>query len=286
MQNARSALQKYLKGRLSNVGTTYTRFCYAAPFAILYMVSLASIGDLPIPEPNLRFWIFTCTGAVAQIMATVMLIYLFSQHNFIVGIAYSKTESIQAAIFSSIILNETLKATAIFGILISLIGVIALSIDKKRLQIITLFVSWINKTTWIGILSGALFGLSAVTFRGASLALGGDGFLMQAAFTLVCATLMQTLGLGAYIVWREPKQLLHIIRAWRVAGWVGLAGMLASAGWFTAMTIQNAAYVKGLAQIELVFTFITSVILFKERIAVTEIGAILLIVIGVLLLVV
>ena len=41
--------------------------------------------------------------------------------------------------------------------------------------------------------------------------------------------------------------------------------MIASAGWFTAMTIQNAAYVRALGQIELVFTFAASIFLFHER---------------------
>jgi len=36
-------------------------------------------------------------------------------------------------------------------------------------------------------------------------------------------------------------------------------------GWFTAMTIQNAAYVRALGQIELVFTFISSHFIFGER---------------------
>jgi drug/metabolite transporter (DMT)-like permease len=59
---------------------------------------------------------------------------------------------------------------------------------------------------------------------------------------------------------------------------VGIAGMVASAAWFTAFTIQNAAYVRALGQIELVFTFIVSVFFFKEksnRMEVFGIGAII-----------
>ena len=44
-QNLRSALQKHLKGRLSTAGATYSRFCYAVPFAIAYVAGLAaSVG--------------------------------------------------------------------------------------------------------------------------------------------------------------------------------------------------------------------------------------------------
>jgi drug/metabolite transporter (DMT)-like permease len=65
---------------------------------------------------------------------------------------------------------------------------------------------------------------------------------------------------------------------------VGVASMLGSVGWFTAMTMQNAAYVRALGQVELIFTFLTSVLIFRERIAKAEIGGTLLIIGGVLIL--
>ena len=75
-------------------------------------------------------------------------------------------------------------------------------------------------------------------------------------------------------VWGSRKQ----------ASVVGLTSMLGSVGWFTAMTLQNAAYVRALGQVELIFTFFTSVLIFRERIAKAEIGGTLLIVSGVLIL--
>ena len=60
--------------------------------------------------------------------------------------------------------------------------------------------------------------------------------------------------------------------------------MLASVGWFTAMTIQNAAYVRALGQIELIFTFIASFVFFRERSTGRELAGIVLIVGGLVLL--
>ena len=65
---------------------------------------------------------------------------------------------------------------------------------------------------------------------------------------------------------------------------VGIAGALASVGWFTAMTIENAAYVRALGQIELVFTFATSYFLFKEKTGWLEFLGIVLVVAGLFLL--
>ena len=61
-------------------------------------------------------------------------------------------------------------------------------------------------------------------------------------------------------------------------------GMLASVGWFTAMTIQNAAYVRALGQIELVFTFAASHLFFGERSNRLELIGIALVVGGLLIL--
>ena len=65
---------------------------------------------------------------------------------------------------------------------------------------------------------------------------------------------------------------------------VGLAGASASLGWFMAMTLQQAAIVKSLAQIEMIFTFASSVFFFRERINVMEAAGCALIVSGILLL--
>jgi drug/metabolite transporter (DMT)-like permease len=91
--------------------------------------------------------------------------------------------------------------------------------------------------------------------------------------------------MALYMRLREPGQLSAVFRSWRVSLWAGVTGMIASAGWFTAMTIQNAAYVRALGQIELVFTFAAAVLFFHERPNRTEIIGIVLVIAGLLLLV-
>lgn len=68
---------------------------------------------------------------------------------------------------------------------------------------------------------------------------------------------------------------MSVIRA-KVA-LVGISGVAASMGWFTAMTIQNVAYVRALGQIELIFTFVASYFFFHERINRTEVVGVILI---------
>ena len=55
--------------------------------------------------------------------------------------------------------------------------------------------------------------------------------------------------------------------------------------WFSAFTLQNAAYVRALGQIELVFTLIASAVFFRENLNRLELLGIILIVGGILVLV-
>ena len=283
-QNVRTALQKSLKGRLSTGGATYVRFLYGAPFALLYIVGIDYFTELAIPTPNGEFAIFAVIGGLAQILATGLLVALFSLKNFAVGTTYSKTETVQAVIFGIVILGEHVGIGAVFAIAISLVGILLISMSASAFNIREFFIGWTSKAAGFGLLSGALFGVSAVSYRAAALALGGDGAMAQAAFTLVCVLFFQTIVMSIYLPIREPGEITKVLVNWRVAIWVGLTGMLGSVGWFTAMTLQNAAYVRALGQVELVFTFIASYFYFKEKTNKIEAMGIGLVVVGILLL--
>jgi drug/metabolite transporter (DMT)-like permease len=124
-----------------------------------------------------------------------------------------------------------------------------------------------------------------VFFRGAALALGDAEVIVRAALALAVSLVMQTAIMGAWLLWREPGQMTAIFRHWKPSLAVGVAGFLASVGWFTAFTLQNAAYVRAVGQIELVFTFIASVIWFKERTSPLELCGVALILGAILLLI-
>ena len=284
MQNLRSALQKHLKGSLSTSGATFCRFIYAVPLALAYVALLGEGFGFEWPDPNPRFALFAMVGGVTQITATALLVYLFSLRNFAVGTTYSKTETVQAAVFGLVILGEPVSLAAALAIGISLVGVMLISVAKSRLTLRNLFLGWTGRAAFIGVLSGTFFGLSAVAYRAASLSLGGEGFLMQAAFTLACVVVFQTAVMAVWIRLREPGELSRVIGRWRVASLVGVSGMLGSAAWFTAMTLENAAYVRTVGQIELVFTLVASYFFFRERSTALELAGIVLIVGGIVIL--
>ena len=284
-QNLRSALQKHLKSHLSTAGATYVRFFYAWPFAVLYCWGLAEFGGFDVPEISAEFLMYCLLGGLSQIIFTFLLIWLFSFRNFAVGTTYSKTETAQVAILGLLILGDPLSAGAAVAILISLIGVMVLSAAETKVTARSLITSLTEKPTVIGLVCGAFLGASVVLYRGGALSLGGDGFIMQAAFTLAVSVVMQTVMMGAYLAFRERDQLKAVIVHWRPSLSVGVVGVLASIGWFSAFTLQNAAYVRALGQIELVFTIIASAVFFREKVKGLELLGILFIISGILVLV-
>lgn len=280
-QNLRTAMQKHLKGKLGTTGATFVRFGYGAPFAILYLLVLHLVFRHPLPGPNGTMLIAGALGGLAQIAGTFLLIYLFSFRNFAVGTAYSKTEPIQAALFGFVVLGEHVTLPAALCILVGIVGVIVISLARVPLKFASIRASLIGRPALVGLASAAFFGASAVAYRTASLSIEGTTVPMQAAYALVYATLFQTLVMATWMAVRDPGQLRASITNWRAAIWVGASGVAGSIGWFTAMTLQNVAYVRALAQIELVFTFLASWLVFKEVISRSEIVGCLLIILAV-----
>jgi drug/metabolite transporter (DMT)-like permease len=285
MQNARSALQKHLKGRLSTLGATYVRFLYALPFAILYVAALGTVGGEALPAPNRPFLLYALLGGVTQIVFTALLMWLFSFRNFAVGTTFSKTEVVQVAILGLLILGDTLTPLAAVAIAVAAAGVMILSAGQTNVSAASLLAGLSEKPTMIGLASGAFLGASVVFFRGAALSLEHDSVVMAAAFTLAVALVIQTAVMGLYLAWKEPATLKDVFFQWRWSLAVGIAGVLASICWFTAFTLQNGAYVRALGQIELIFTFIASVFFFRERTSRAEIAGILLVAAGIVLLI-
>ena len=103
--------------------------------------------------------------------------------------------------------------------------------------------------------------------------------------TLAIVTAFQTAIMTLWLIWRERGEITRVFRQWRVAGLTGLTSMIGSLCWFTAFTLQTAAYVKALGQVELIFSFLATVFVFREKPAQREIVAILLITLSVFLLI-
>ena len=279
-QNLRSIYQKKLQKNMSNISSTYTRFLFGLPFVLIYFLFLYNFSNSKflVSNINITFLLYCLIGGISQIIATFLLLKIFRTNNFSVATSYSKTEPIQAAFFGFILLSDPISFIGLIGIIIGLIGIMITSIKKINLRI-----NFFNLSVFYGLLSGSLFGLSAVLFRGASHSLFSIDYMLTSSFTLLIAIGIQTLILTIYILLKDIKQFYLLYFSWKDGLIVGFFGAFASICWFYAMSVQNVAYVRALGQIELIFTILASILYFKEKIIANEIIGVLITLTGILI---
>lgn len=283
LQTVRFMLQKVLiRSQLSTAGATFSRFCYSAPILWIGVVIYFSSTGLPAPVLSGLFWCYATLGGLAQILATVCVVTLFRSRNFAVGITFKKTEVIQSVLVGVLLLDEGVSLKAFCAILIGLVGVILLSDQSDKGQ--TGSQRFLNHATGLGVLSGFLFAISAVAYRGATLQVDMPTPISTAAVTLMMVVTLQMIVMTVWIFFREPNQIIAVWNARKTAIWIGLTSMGGSLAWFTAFSLQNAAYVKALGQFELLLSLAASYLFFKEKISKRELSGLLFLTASILLL--
>jgi drug/metabolite transporter (DMT)-like permease len=137
----------------------------------------------------------------------------------------------------------------------------------------------------LGLISGAMFALSAVGYRGAILSLGSPGFVLAATFTVTTGLLLQAALLSLYLALRDRAVLIAIARAWRPSLFAGFMGASASEFWFLSFALTSVANVRTLALIEVLFAQAISFFVFRQKTTTREALGMSLIVAGVMLLI-
>ena len=278
-QNLRSSLQKKLNKDLSTVASTYVRFAFALPFAIL--IFFLNFGNFEIISKILKqtdFIYLTIIASIFQILFTFTLLYLFNFSNFVVGTSLSKTEVVQVAIFEYFLLKDKLNVFGIFGIIIATVGVIIISIKDLKL----FFSNFFSKTTFVGLLTGLFLGLSVVFFRAAALSLEDfSSNFDKAIITLFFGLTIQTSIISIYLLIYERSEFRKFKDNKLESCLAGFTGFLATLSWFFAFTFIQASFVRALGQVEIFFSFVSSKYFFKEKITKMEIIGIIIFVFGV-----
>lgn len=277
-QNVRSGAQRQMNRDIGATAAAYARFPYALPIPLLCLIWLLIFDRGALPTVSLGFFGFIAMSGLAQIMGTLCLVRMFSTDNFAVGTTLSKTEALIAAFFGTLLLGEALELPLLFGAITSCVGILFIASVKG------LFGAASRKLITLGLLSGMGFALGAVGFRGAILSLDGGTPVGRCLLAIsIMLTLQTVLVLSLLRLNGSGSGLGALVRAWRIGFVVGVASLLATVGWFFALSWQETGYVRAVAQVELVFALITSYLVFGERATRQELFGIALIVAGVLL---
>ncbi len=289
-QTIRNAAQRTLTAEVGTLPATLVRFLYGLPFAVVWLLVVThALGDAvaahPWPPFSARYFAWASVGAISQLAATALLLLAMKERNFIVAVAYSKTEVLQVALFATLFLHELPGWLTALAMLTATAGVMLLSMPNATTKTTArdgaaLAAPWVNKAVWYGVGSGACFALANVGFRGASLTLPGLSPWLIGAWTVVWAQTLQSLLLGSYLAAREPGSLVSIARAWRLSTVAGTMGALASIGWATATAMHSVAEIRTLGLVEVLFAYLVSHRLFKEKLTRKELIGLALVTAG------
>jgi drug/metabolite transporter (DMT)-like permease len=277
-QTVRNAMQRSLTATLGTVGATQVRFLFGFPFSVLFLIGVCIALERKPPMPEPSYWLWVVEGAAAQFAATALMLAAMGERSFVVTIAYIKTEPVQVALFGLVLLGDHVTWPMALAIVVATSGVVLMSIKPGAM-------SGGIKPTVLGLVSGGLFGLSAVGFRGAILKLDDPSFVMAATFTLTMGLLLQAVFLTSWLYFRDRAVLSAILKAWRPSLFAGFMGALASQFWYLAFAIATAASVRTLALVEVLFAQAISYFAFHQPTTKREIAGIVLIVAGCMLLI-
>ena len=274
MQAWRNAFQKQLSTTVDVYGVTLARFIFALPLALLYISCLYHFQ--PVTDSvhfNLRFAIYVLIAALSQIAATALMVQLFKQKNYAIGVGLAKSEAVLAAIIAVVFLSDHLSLLGWFGVAVGGFAVFLMSKGRD-------FSDFSVPTLCIGIGSGLCFAITSLLVREASLELDNLPFIHRAAWVLLmvigtqCFLLLMYLGIfRRATLWAMWQRIGLTFR-------VSLCSFLASLGWFSAMSMQSVPIVKTLGQVEIIFSMLISAYFFKEKLARAEHLGILLVVIA------
>ncbi len=250
----RNSAQANLTRTIGTLGATQVRFVFGLPFAVLFLIVALALTGWTLPVINAPAIEWTVLGAVCQIGATALMLVVMGRRAFGVAYAYIKTEPVVVALFGVVLLGDVLPALAWFAILIVVAGVLIASVPPGE------FKALLGETRMIliGLLSGGLFGLSSIAFRGGSLSLEGGGYVMRSLFVLVLSLSTQTLLLGLWLLFRDREAFIGSLREWRSSLGAGFAGASSSAMFMITFSLAPAANSRTLSLIELPLAAIVS----------------------------
>ncbi len=277
-QILRTARQHELRGLLSTSAAGFVRYAYGAPLAVAISLVLFVVIDRELPTIPGRFWPWIAAAGVSQIVATIALLAAFKRRDFAIGTVYSKTEVLIVAVLGLFGIDETLRAPGWVGAVLVTVGVIWLA---SKGSLATLLRQSGDPAALLGLAAAAGFAVAAVGIGEAARALTDAPAFDRAILTLTVLLVFQCLVNGGWFLATDPGEIVAIVRAWRPAIWVGVLSLLGSIGWAWGFTLESAAKVRTLGQIELIIAFVVARVTLGERHSRAEVAASALVLVGV-----
>ena len=248
------------------------------------LLCLAIIGSEKLFSfsPPSEFLLWLILASCGQIVFTIVLGLAMDRKNFGTTIALSKTDALQAALAESLLLGLYPEPKVIVAITIGCFAILVI-MTEDNVEGPT-YLSARFQAIMLGLLAGLCLGFCSVLYRLAMEALNDFDFLERAVLTSSLATIIQTIVMGAFLLFLRPSELVLCAASWRVSSFVGIIAASTTFLWFTAFGLMNVSSVRMLGQIEILLSFLAGFWLFKERVALRECAGAALIMVSICLL--
>jgi drug/metabolite transporter (DMT)-like permease len=277
-QSLRNAMQKELITTIGTAGATYVRFLYGLPFAALFLAAQLAVTGAPLPAVSGSALAWTLLGALSQIGATGLMLAAMKERSFVVTTALTKIEPVWVALLGIVFIGDHLTWPLAGAIVVATTGVMVMSWPRAA-QVKEAGWSW--RPALLGVVSGLMFAIAAIGYRGGIRAMTGPSFVLNATTILVLGLLLQTALITLYLVARDREKLAAILRAWKPSLFAGFMGAFASQCWFLAFALESAARVRTLGLVEILFAQLLSRSVFRQSLSSREGLGILLVIVGV-----
>lgn len=284
-QTVRNTAQKSLSDTAGPVGTSLARFLYGLPFTLLAALILQMMGHESLfQDISWMFVIWLFVGAIAHAAGSIFFTTAVRSGSFLVSVTLSKTEIVQIAAFSTLLLSEVPSGSSLAGMALALLGIVLLT-PRGIFRQFSQTRGTMLLSTLYGLATGTCYAMAAVGYRAAGLELVGLGHppLLVAFWCVVLAQSTQVISMSLWMGFRERESFRPIFLNWKLALTSGLAGAIASLGWYVGYVLRPAADVRILGMTEVVFSFLVSRHFLGERTTLPENIGITLVIAGALL---
>lgn len=261
LQVARNATQSGLVAQIGTLGATQVRFLFGLPFAALFLLIAALVVE-PVPPLVSEALGWVTLGSLAQIGATALMLAAMRARGFAAATALIKTEPVMLVLIGWAVLGDALGFWSVVAILLATLGTLAMTLTPGR--------RLAAGPVLLALAAGFLFGVAAIGFRGAILALPEGGFVIRATTMLLVSLAIQTLVLSLWLVAFDRPALTGAFRLWRSSLAAGALGAAGSQTWFLGFALTAAANVRTLALVEILMARAVSGRLFAERTSARE----------------
>ena len=302
-QGTRTGMQKHLAETVDKTTANFARYIFGVPL----LITLLALSHYQVIAPfntTLMFYCYCALLAGFQLLGTAFMLTVFRRKNYIMGVAFARTEALLVAVIGLMFFASPISLTGAIAVIIGVVGVLLLSkinlqVKPQQLQLAlqrvrTTPLRQLLNQSWqslsqgsflLGISSGIAFAFTAWFIRLANAELDSGPWLGP-VLTLGISNLIQItlVVLIATVSGRLSKLIANIARHWKLVSGVGLTSIAGSWGWYTAYSMAHPAYVKTVGQTEMLVVYFISRKMFHERLSRQEALGIALIILSVVVL--